>query len=129
MDRIEKATEAPLTTYQNGLREGRLMYQYSLVAQRPFFPPRIVCPFSASENYEWRDSAGCGTIYSFSSVRSRGKPSYAVALIDVDEGFRVLSRIENATGEDVAIDARVRLCVGVGEQGEPVAYFELDAAT
>ena len=38
----------------------------------------------------------------------------------------MLSRIQNATGEEVAIDARVRLVVGAGEEGEPTAFFELD---
>ena len=41
----------------------------------------------------------------------------------------MLSRIENATGEEVAIGARVRLLVGVGEQGEAVAFFELERAS
>ena len=126
LDISERATEAPIAVYHDGLRQGRLMYQYSLAAEAPFFPPRIVCPFSASERFEWRESAGRGAVYSVSSVQARGKPSYAVALVDVDEGFRMLSRIQNATGEEVAIDARVRLVVGSGEQGEPTAFFELD---
>ncbi len=126
LDIFERATQAPLAAYQDGLRRGRLMYQYSLAAERPFFPPRIVCPYSATDRFEWRESSGRGTVYSVSSVQSRGKPSYAVALVDVDEGFRMLSRIQHATGEDVAIDARVRLVVGAGDEGEPVAFFELD---
>ena len=125
---LERATQAPLAIYQAGLREGRLPYQYSLDAGRAFFPPRIVCPYSASDRFEWRTSAGRGTVHSVSSVQSRDKPSYAVALIDLDEGFRMLSRIVNATGEEVAIDARVRVVIGTGEQGEPTAFFELDRA-
>lgn len=123
---MERVTEAPIIVYQKGLREGRLLYQHSLAADRAFFPPRVVCPYSASDGYEWRESAGRGTIYSLSSVRGRDKPSYAVALVDLDEGFRMLSRIRNATGEEVAIDARVRVTIGTGDQGEPTAYFELD---
>ena len=119
-------TKAPLTVYHDGLRNGLLVYQYSLEAGKAFFPPRVVCPYSASDRFEWRESSGRGTVYSFSSVRGREQPSYAVALIDVDEGFRMLSRINNATGEDVAINARVRIVVGVSEQGDPVAFFELD---
>ena len=84
LDIFERATEAPLAIYQDGLRQGRLMYQYSLAAELPFFPPRIVCPYSASGRFEWRQSAGHGTVYSVSSVQARGKRSYAVALVDVD---------------------------------------------
>lgn len=126
---LETITEAPMTVYHDGLRQGRFLYQYSLAARRAFFPPRVVCPYSASDQFEWRESSGRGSVYSFSSVRGRDKPSYAVALVDLDEGFRMLSRIENATGEQVAIDARVRVVIGTGEQGEPTAFFELESAS
>jgi uncharacterized OB-fold protein len=125
---IEHAAEAPINIYYEGLRQGKLLYQYSLDAHKPFYPPRIVCPFSASERFEWRESSGLGTVYSFSSVTGRDRPSYAVALVDVDEGFRMLSKIVNATGEEVAIGSRVRLAVGVGGEDEPTAFFELDRA-
>ena len=126
---LERVTEAPTAVYQNGLRQGHLLYQHSLFADRAFFPPRLVCPYSASDRFEWRESSGRGSIYSASSVRGRDKPSYAVALVDLDEGFRMLSRIQNATGEEVAIGARVRLLIGTGEQGEPTAFFEPEPAS
>lgn len=120
------ADGTPIEIYQNGLRRGKLLYQHSLDADKAFYPPRVVCPYSASKRYEWRESAGRGTVYSFSSVASRDKPSYAVALVDVDEGFRMLSRIVGASGEEVAFGARVRLSVGVGGESEPTAFFTLD---
>ncbi len=122
---IERAIASPMDTYQDGLRQGQLLFQYSSAAEKAFFPPRLFCPFSATEQFEWRQSSGRGTIYSASSVTVRNGPSYAVALVDVDEGFRMLSRIVNASGEKVAIGARVRLSVGAGEDGEQTAFFEL----
>lgn len=124
---LETATTAPITVYHDGLRRGRLLYQHSLAAERPFFPPRLVCPHTATDRFEWRESAGRGAVYSVSAVSGRDRPSYAVALVDVDEGFRMLSRIQNAPGNAVAIGARVRLLVGVGDQGEPTAFFEPDS--
>ena len=123
---LERATTAPITVFQDGLRQGRLLYQHSLAAERPFFPPRLVCPHSASDRFEWRESAGRGAVYSVSAVPGRDRPSYAVALVDLDEGCRMLSRIQNTPGEAGVIGARVRLMGGVGDQGEPTAFFEPD---
>lgn len=115
-----------MTVYYNGLRQGRLLYQYSLAAKRAFYPPRLFCPYSASDQFEWRESAGQGTVYSFSRVAVRDAPSYAVALVEVDEGFRMLSKIVDTPSDAIEIGSRVKLSVGTGGQDEPTAFFTLE---
>jgi hypothetical protein len=57
----------------------------------------------------------------------KGEP-YTVALVDLDEGIRVMSRIEGASGDPEEIGRRVVLRF-VAPEGEdvPVPVFDLEA--
>jgi len=105
MDRIEAS---PLTIYQAHLEKGELAYQWSLDANRAVFYPRVICPFSGSERLEWRVSAGLGTVYATTVTHPREGAPYNVALIDCDEGFRLMSRIEDIAPEAVRIGMLVK---------------------
>ena len=51
---------------------------------------------------EWHDSAGDGTVYTFTVIRQHGQPyfrgrlPYVLGFIDLDEGFRLLAEIDTA---------------------------------
>ena len=84
--------DAPLKTYLDHLARGELAYQFSPEAGRAVFYPRMLCPFTGSDRLEWRISKGLGTVYATTVVHPiEGKP-FNVALIDCDEGFRLMSR-------------------------------------
>jgi uncharacterized OB-fold protein len=55
-------------------------------------------------------------------LHARGREPYNVALVDLDEGFRMMSRVEGLAPEDVVIGARVRVAV-IEEDGAPLAVF------
>ena len=75
------------------------------------FYPRVLCPFTGSDQLEWRISKGLGTVYATTVVHpAEGKP-FNVALIDCDEGFRLMSRVEDIAPEQVRIGQRVRFRV------------------
>ncbi|PZC48445.1 MAG: hypothetical protein DK306_000893 [Chloroflexi bacterium] len=63
------------------------------------FYPRRHCTSCLGSALSWKVSAGAGEIYSFSVVQLSRHPffgqkvPYAVALIDLDEGFRILSNV------------------------------------
>ncbi len=118
--------ESPLATYQRHLRAGQLAYQYSPDAGRAVFFPRLVCPFSGSSELQWRISQGYGTVHATTVVFPREGEPYNVALIDVDEGFRMMSRVEGLTPQEVRIGMRVRVRI-VPQAGEdaPLPLFEL----
>jgi uncharacterized OB-fold protein len=84
-------------------------YQWSPEAQKAVFYPRVLCPFTGSNRLEWRVSAGLGTVYATTVVHpAREGARYNVALIDCDEGFRLMSRVEDLAPEEVRIGMRVR---------------------
>ena len=71
------------------------------------FPPRQRCPLCGSDALAWRRSAGLGTVYSATVIQPRNDPAYCVVLVDVDEGYRMMSRITEADAGSVSIDDRV----------------------
>jgi uncharacterized OB-fold protein len=116
---MERMTESPLALYQVHLEAGELAYQWSPAANRAVFYPRVVCPFTGSDRLEWRVSSGLGTVYATTVTHPREGASYNVALIDCDEGFRLMSRVEEIAPDGVRIGMRVRLRIHRPAGGEP----------
>jgi uncharacterized OB-fold protein len=113
------AEQSPLNTYLAHLEKGELAYQFSPAAGKAVFYPRVLCPFTGSDKLEWRISKGLGTVYSTTVVHpTKGEP-YNVALIDCDEGFRMMSRVEDIDPMQVRIGQRVRFRVHRQDGEEP----------
>lgn len=104
---MENAKQSPLGIYYDYLRQGKLAYQFSPASGKPVFYPRAVCPDTGSEDLEWRISEGLGTVHATTTVHPQQGEPFNVALIDVDEGFRMMSRVENINPMVVAIGMRV----------------------
>jgi uncharacterized OB-fold protein len=90
----------------------RLTYQVCLACGQVVFHPRRHCTCCTSGDLEWRDSAGAGTVYTFTVIRQNGHPffrariPYVVGFVDLDEGFRMLAEIA-ADPETLRVDQRV----------------------
>ena len=100
--------QSPLAIYQAHLDKGELAYQWSPEAGRAVFYPRLVCPYSGSTALEWRIASGLGTVYATTVTHPQQGAPYNVALIDCDEGFRLMSRVEDIDPMNVKIGLRVR---------------------
>jgi uncharacterized OB-fold protein len=83
------------------------------------FYPRIICPITGSDRLEWRVSKGMGTVHATTVVYPQQGVPYNVALIDVDEGFRMMSRVEDIAPLDVRIGMRVKFRAHQPEGDEP----------
>ena len=106
------------------LAEGAIGYQHCEACAAPIHYPRVLCPRCGSTALRWERSAGAGTIYSASTVHpGQGEP-YNVALVDLDEGIRVMTRAEGLPPDEVTIGMRVRLRVVAAEDGPSVAVAE-----
>lgn len=105
---MENAKKSPLGIYNEHLQRGELAYQFSPEAGQAVFYPRVICPYTGSENLEWRISKGLGTVHATTVVHpAQGEP-YNVCLVDLDEGFRLMSRVEDMDPMAVKIGQRVR---------------------
>ena len=117
--------EAPAAAYRRHLHNGELGYQRCADCSAAVFYPRLLCPVCGSGALEWHVSAGRGAVYATTAVHSRDRDPRNVVLVDLDEGFRMMSRVEDVPAEEVEIGARVRFEVREGEE-EPVAVFVLE---
>jgi uncharacterized protein len=115
---------SPLSIYRDHLERGELAYQFSTAAGKAVFFPRLVCPFTGSDQLEWRISKGLGTVYATTVVHPADGQPYNVVLVDCDEGFRLMSRVEGVAPEAVRIGQRVRFCVHrAGGENHPYPVF------
>lgn len=58
---------------------------------------------------EWRVSTGLGTVYSTTVVRGRDAEPRNVCLVELDEGPRMMTRVDGVAPEAVVIGMRVRV--------------------
>jgi uncharacterized protein len=122
------SVEAPVAAYRRHLENGKLAYQRCADCSAAVFYPRVLCPVCGSGALEWRESAGRGTVYATTAVHSRDRDPRNVALVDLDEGFRMMSRVEGVPAEEVEIGARVSFEVRHRDKDEPVAVFVLEGS-
>ena len=115
----EKLQSSPYGTYIEHCEQGVLAYQYSKDDGRAVFFPRVIAPGSGSPDLEWRVSKGLGTVHATTVVHSRDSAPYNVALIDVDEGFRMMSRVEDIDPMQVKIGMRVKVRMHPGDDKQP----------
>lgn len=123
------AEQGPLDVWRSALNGGRLTLQRCQSCQRHVFYPRVVCPHCSHEALDWVESPGQGTVYSVTVVARKadqGGP-YNVVLVDLDEGVRLMSRVDGVAPDEVRIGLRVRHAI-VQEGGESMLVFRPDPA-
>ena len=109
--------QSPLGTLIEHLKKGELAYQVTEDGTAVFYP-RAVAPRTGGK-LAWRISKGLGTVYSTTAVYYKGEAPLNVALIDMDEGFRLMSRVEGIDAMDVKIGMRVRFRAHPGDEKQP----------
>lgn len=119
------AGSAPLAIWRAHLADGRFMLQRCTACQRHVFYPRVLCPHCASDDLQWIEAVGTGTVYSTTVVARRVEQggNHNVAMIDLDEGVRVMSRVDGVPPDEVRIGWRVRHDI-VLHNGEPLLVFK-----
>jgi uncharacterized OB-fold protein len=80
-------------------------------------PRRVACPVCGSRRLADATSAGRGVVYSTTTVHAR-EGARNVALVDLDEGFRVMSAVAGTAPDDVEIGMAVR----AREDGERIVF-------
>ncbi|GAC1481039.1 MAG: Zn-ribbon domain-containing OB-fold protein [Acetobacteraceae bacterium] len=111
-----RPAETPETRpFWDGCRRGELLLQRCEACQSVQFPPRAACLACRSGRLGWMRSAGRGTIYSVTVVRRAPTSAfqadipYAVALIELDEGVRIMTNLRGCAPEEAAIGQNVEI--------------------
>jgi uncharacterized OB-fold protein len=89
--------------------EGRLLVKSCRACGRYHAYPRPFCPYCWSDAVEWVEASGRATLYTFSIVRQNDLPPfrdwlpYVAAVVDLEEGPRMMTNIVDCGVEDVRI--------------------------
>ena len=114
--------------YWHAAAEGMLKLKRCLECETVFHYPRTLCPDCFGDT-EWIESEGKGEIYSYSvSDRSESWPDeklpHVLAYVELDEGPRVITVVEDADPDDLDVGARVEVAFReTDEDGVAVPVF------
>lgn len=103
--------------FWNAARDGRLALRYCRGCNRFHYYPRSICPHCFSDQTEWRDARGSGSIHVVSVMRRAPVP-YAIAYIELDEGPMMISNVVNCELDSLQVGQRVRLCFAEFDGGK-----------
>lgn len=89
------------------------------------FYPRPVCPECWSDDLDWRPVGGRGTVWSYTVVRFahganegwKTRVPYVVALVELEEGVRMMGNVVDCPVESVRSDMAVELYYREYEDG------------
>ena len=124
-ERAFPVPDAVTQPFWDGVAEGVLRVQRCVACGRYVFYPRAVCPHCTTGELEWVEATGAGVVHAFTIVHRappdyRDQVPYAVALVELDEGVRMMTRLVDVEPADVAVGMPVEVAI----RGEPrLPYF------
>jgi uncharacterized OB-fold protein len=101
--------------FWDACREGRFLVKHCNACGRDHFYPRPFCPKCWSPDVEWKPAAGRGTVYTYSVVHVNDLPPfservpYVAAIVELDEGPRVMTNIEGVPFEELHVGQSVEV--------------------
>lgn len=113
----ERWLQAPRERFLQHCARGELAFQVGADG-RAWFPPRLCEPGSGAP-LRWRISGGVGVVHASTVLHPRGEEPRNLAVIELQEGFRMVSQVQGIPPQQVVIGMPVR-CVFV----EDLPVFE-----
>lgn len=116
-------------TFWNNAAAGMLVVPKCTACGRTFWHPRPRCPHCGSDGIDWIRASGEGTVHTFTVVRQSGdsyfktKVPYAVAMIDLAEGVRIMSNIVDTPLDALRVDMRVEVLFEAAGEGVAIPLF------
>jgi len=111
--RLAPSTSPDTQFFWDGLKEHRLLVQRCTGCGVLRHPPRPMCPTCCSLGWDTVDASGRGTVHSFVLPRHPPMPfmgeDYIVALVELEEGTRLVSNLRDVDPEDVSIGMAVEV--------------------
>lgn len=115
--------------FWDGCAEGELRLQRCACGHLRY-PISTLCPACLSTTYAWERVSGKGRVFTFAVFRHvyndawADRVPYVVALVQLDEGPRMLSNVVGSPPEDVRVDAPVEVLFETDE-GVAIPRFRL----
>jgi uncharacterized OB-fold protein len=119
--------------FAEGLSEGRIMATKCTGCGHLEFPPRADCPNCGGTGFEWVDISGKGKLVTYTTIHAAptgfgDRTPYTIGVIDLEEGGRLLSWIQEVEEADISVGMELQAQVEELEpeaEGKPERYIYL----
>ena len=116
--------------YWEGLAQGELRIQHCNACSEAVFYPRSICPHCHADSLSWIVTSGKGTIYSYTVAHQGFGPfvediPFVVAIVELEEGVRMMSRIVDTPRERITVGAAVKVTFESVGDDLTLPYFRL----
>ena len=114
-DKLLPTPDADSKPFWAGCRNHKLMFQKCADCGEVRWPPSILCPQCHSQDTQWIESGGKGTIYTFVVYHQAFHPAfkdklpYVAAVVQLEEGPMMLTNIIGCPHESLKCEMAVRV--------------------
>jgi uncharacterized OB-fold protein len=114
--------------YWAAAAEGRLLFQECTACANRQFYPRAMCTACGAEP-QWAEASGRGTVHTYTVIRQnwskpfRDELPYVVAMVELDEGVRMMANVTDCDPEQVHIGMAVEAYTVKVEEGLGIPFF------
>ena len=113
--------------FWDGTKAGELRLQRCNGCGHVYFPPRPFCPSCGSRHVSVIKATGKAVLWSY-VIHHRPvpgfKPPYAIAVVQLAEGVKMMTNIVNCDPNSVKIGMAVKVVFLPTEGGPPMPFFE-----
>jgi len=119
--------------YWSAGTQGMLKIPKCSSCRRLHWYPRVRCPHCGSAELGWVQASGRGVVHTYTVVRQstdkyfNARVPYVLAMIDLDEGVRIMSNVIDCDVSDASIGAPVAAVFETVAEGIGVPLFRLAA--
>ena len=120
-----------LAHHQAELDQGRWFIQRCTACGKAVYFPRELCPICGHLGLAWETPSGWGTVHAMTTVKRKPNDGgdLNVSIVELDEGVRLMSRVDNLAPGAVRIGLRVQARVLMHEGRGLVVFDAIDGAT
>ena len=128
MSTTERKIPAPavnpeIKPYFDAAGEGRLLVKKCKACGQFHHYPRAICPHCFSDQTEWTEAKGTGTVYTYSVLRRGAPVPYCIAYVTLDEGVTMMTNIVDCDLDAVRIGMKVKVTFKPTDGGPSVPVF------
>jgi len=101
--------------FWDGCRSGVFLLRHCNACGHDHYYPRPFCPACWSDDVSWKEASGRARLYTYSIVHVNDLPPfnervpYVAAIVDLDEGPRVMTNVEGVPFAELAIGMPLRV--------------------
>jgi uncharacterized OB-fold protein len=121
--------DAASAPYWEAARQGRLLIAECAECGKVHHYPRPFCPFCWSEDVNPVQADGTGTLYTYSTVYVNDLPPfkerlpYVAAIVELDEGPRLMTTIEGTNAGDLRVGMPVTVVFRPVDDADPESPY------